>query len=57
MENCKSCRFSSDEPVFDRREEMYACQRFPPQIILNNQGEVISLFPTVRPTSRCGEYK
>lgn len=57
MENCKGCKFSSDQQVYDLREEMYACKRFPPKIIADKRGEIVSQFPVVRANSWCGEYK
>lgn len=33
------------------------CRRYPPEHIINEKGALLSYFPSVSPTSWCGEYK
>ncbi len=54
-EHCGNCRYWI---VFDDREDLGDCKRFPPQNRgeTDSQGESLPEYPTTEPRQWCGEW-
>lgn len=54
---CENCKHSA--PPLDAKAKalgLLDCRRYPPQVVIPGQGQVLSTFPVVGPDASCGEW-